>query len=318
MAQPQGAFSSYDSVGNREDLIDKIWDVSPSDTPVVSSIAKTRSKATTHEWQTDALRSAAMNANIEGNDATPSAPNATTRLGNKTQLSLGHVVITGTEEAIDKAGRKSEVAYQMAREMEAMKLDIELMCIGRSEATGQGYVGGDDSTARKAAAIQAYLTSNTSSGATGADATGDGSDSRTTGTDRDLTTTLLNTVLQSAYTNGGKPTNMIVSPTNKGVVDGFTGRSEARYTTTKVNELMTSVDVYHGAFHTLKVVPSRIVYSKDVLLLDPSYLKLAELQKMHSYNLAKTGNSYKKEIAWEGTLEVCNEAAHGMIADTNG
>jgi hypothetical protein len=318
MPQPTGAFSTYDSVGNREDLIDKIWDVSPSDTPLVSSIAKTKSKAITHEWQTDALRAPAMNAVIEGNDASPTAPNSTTRLGNKTQLSTGHVVITGSEEAIDKAGRSSEVAYQMAREMEAMKTDIEHMVMGRSEADGQGYVTGDDSTPRKAAAIQAYLTSNTSAGTSGADATGDGSDSRTTGDDRNLTTTLVNTVLQSAYTNGGKPTMMVVSPTNKGIVDGFTGRSEARYTTSKINEVMTSVDVYHGSFHTLKVVPSRIIYSKDVLILDPTYLKLAELQKMHSYNLAKTGNSTRKEIAWEGTLEVCNEAAHALVADTNG
>ena len=33
MAQPTGSFSSYDAVGNREDLSDMIYDVSPSDTP---------------------------------------------------------------------------------------------------------------------------------------------------------------------------------------------------------------------------------------------------------------------------------------------
>ena len=82
MAQPTGAFSSYDAVGNREDLSDMIYDVSPSDTPFLTAIKKGKASNTNHEWQTDVLASAAANAHIEGDDTTASAPAATVRLTN--------------------------------------------------------------------------------------------------------------------------------------------------------------------------------------------------------------------------------------------
>lgn len=321
MAQPTGAYSSYDAAGNREDLSDIIFDVSPSDTPFLSAIKKNKASGTLHEWQTDALEAAAANANIEGDDATPSAPSATTRLTNQTQILKKHAVITGTQERVDKAGRKSEMAYQVARRMKAIKLDLEFAMIDGGGALGIGNakVAGNDTTAREMASIQTYLTSNVSVGAgVGAEATGDGTDTMTAGTLRDLTTTLLDAQLSSAFTNGGMPNILFVSPTNKGVVSGFSASGATRYVTTDDKKLTMSIDVYVGDFHTLKVVPSRQLANELALGIDPNYLAYSELRGAHSYDLAKTGDSYRKEIVMEGTLEVCNEAAHILIADTNG
>ena len=88
MAQPSNVFSTYDSVGNREDLSDIIYDVSPTETPFLSKIPKNKSTSTKHEWQTRALTAASgSNAVLEGDEATTDASTANTRLYNYAQVS---------------------------------------------------------------------------------------------------------------------------------------------------------------------------------------------------------------------------------------
>jgi len=318
MAQPTGTFSSYDAVGNREDLSDVIHDVSPTDTPFLSAIKKVEATGTNHEWQTDALTAASgTNAHIEGDDATPVAPAATTRLGNYTQILKKHAVIPGTQEAVLKAGRKSEMAYQVARRLPELKRDCESSMIG-TVAIGNAKVAGNDTTAREMGSLFTYMTTNVSLGATGAVSTGDGSDVMTTGTDRDLTEAIVDTVLATTYTSGGNPNMLCVSPTNKTVVGDFDPTGATRNVDTNDGKLVASVDVYVGDFHTLQVVPCRQLIGDNVIALDPEYMAIAELRGVTTSDLAKTGDSTRKEIVWECTLEVCNEAAHALIADTNG
>ena len=57
MAQPADTFSSYDAIGNREDLSDLIHMISPTDTPFLSAIGKGGATSTKHEWQLDTLAS---------------------------------------------------------------------------------------------------------------------------------------------------------------------------------------------------------------------------------------------------------------------
>ena len=66
MAQPTNTFDTYDSIGEREDLSDVIYNISPTDTPFLSSAAKTKSTAVLHEWQTDSLASAVTNRGTQG------------------------------------------------------------------------------------------------------------------------------------------------------------------------------------------------------------------------------------------------------------
>lgn len=317
MAQPVGAHSSYDAVGNREDLSDMIFDVSPTETPFLTAIKKTKATHTNHEWQTDALTAVAVNAHIEGDDASPVAPAATVRLGNYTQILKKHAVVTGTQQdGMNPAGRKKEMAYQLARRMKEIKRDLEASMIG-GDAVGVAKVAGNDSTARKMGSIYTYMTGNLSLGAGGAAAVGNGTGVMTDGTNRDLTEALVTATLQSCYTNGGDPSMLLVSPTNKGKVSTFVGGA-TRYVTTEDKKLVNSIDVYVGDFHTLKVVPCRQLVGANVLAIDPEYLAFSELRPISAYDLAKTGDSYRKEIVWEGTLEVCSPLAHGLIADTNG
>ena len=108
-------YQTFQAVGEREDLIDVIYDISPTDTPFMSTVAKTSASNVYHEWQTDSLAAAATNAAVEGADASDATLSATTRVGNYTQISQKTIKISGTLESVDKAGRKSEKAYQLAK-----------------------------------------------------------------------------------------------------------------------------------------------------------------------------------------------------------
>lgn len=320
-----GVFDTYNTAGIREDLADRIWDVSPTDTPVASSIPKNRASQTNHEWQVDVLAAPEQSAAVEGDDAPDDSSVATTRLGNYTQIITKSAIVSGTNEQVDAAGRDSEMAYQIARRMEEIKTNIEFAVSGRTigaGAAGRGKLAGDDTTARAMGAFQAYLTTNVDVGPTGGAApTGpwpDGTDTGATdGTDRDFDEALLTGVLATAYTNGSKATMLVESAVNKGVSSGFNGGT-TRYNTADDKKLVASIDVYAGDFHTLEIMPSRIIAAADVLVIDPEYAALSELRPMFDKELGDTGDSWKRQVIWEGTLEVRNERAHALVTDTNG
>ncbi len=321
MAQATNTFDSYDTVGNREDLSEFIFDVSPWETPVLSMIGTRPAKNRVHEWQTDSLAAAQMNHNIEGDDDQDAdSLTATTRLNNVCAILKKKIVLSGTQEdGMDHAGVQSEVAYQEAKKMREIKKDLEYMILNGGETNGIGNVRvtGNNSTAREMSSLQCYIATNSDVGALGSAATGDGSDAMTSGTDRDFSETITGTVLTSCFTNGAEPTVMIVSATNKGVVSDFAGGS-TRYIDTNTKELIHSIDVYVGDFHTLKVLPARHTAGEIVYFADPEYLKLAEMRPLQAYDLAKTGDNYKREMIWECTLEVCAPDGHGIAGDTNG
>jgi hypothetical protein len=320
MTQAANTFDKYDVTGNREDLSDIIFDVSPHETVILSAIKKGSASNTLHQWQVDALSSAGVNAAIEGDDGQDgNAITATSKLNNQTQILKKKITVSGTQEkGMDHAGVRSEMAYQEAREIKVIKLDCEFAILDNGNALGNVKVEGSDTEAREMAPLSGYIKTNVSIPAGASVSSGDGTDLLTAGSsDRDLTEELLTSVLALAWENGGDPTMLAVSAINKGVVSGFTGGSE-RHIDTSTKELIHTIDVYVGDFHTLKIVPCRQLVGDNVYAIDPNYLKLADLRPLSSYDLAKTGDNHKREMVWETTLEVCNEKAHAMITDTNG
>lgn len=310
MAQPTNTFSSYDAIGNREDLTNIIYDVSPTDTPVFSALPRAKATATHHEWQTDSLASAsAANAVIEGDDATTDASTATTRLGNRTQILDKVAQVTGTQEAVSKAGRKSEMAYQMEKRMKELKRDIEAALTDNGAA-----VTGNDTTARELGGIPAWLTTNTSFGASGADPTTIGTTARTDGNQRAFTEDLLKAVLQDCFTNGGNPSLAIVGAFNKRKASEFTGNN-TKIDRSEDKKLFAAIDVYVSDYGEVKFVPDRFSRARDCLLLDPEFAAVAYLRPFETKDLAKTGDTTRKQILVELTLEMRNEAAHGGVYD---
>ncbi len=310
MAQPSNTFSTYDSVGNREDLSDIIFDISPTETPGMTMAKKTKATATNHEWQTDALAAAsATNAVIEGDDATTDASAATTRLGNYTQIQDKVARTTGTEDTVKKAGRGNELDYQVMKRSKELKRDMEASLFANN-----AKVAGNDTTARELAGIPAWLATNTSAGTSGSDPTGDGTDARTDGTQRAFTEDLLLDVMQSCWENGGEPDALIVGPFNKRKVSGFTGVA-TKFKDVDDKKIIASADVYVSDFGEINIVPNRFSRPRDAILLQKDMFKAAMLRPMFTEPLAKTGDSERKQILVEWTLQMCNEAAHGIVAD---
>ena len=310
-------FTRYDAVGAREDLSNVIYNISPQDTPIMSSIGKTSAKAVYHEWQTDALASVnTSNALVEGADATAATLSATTRIGNYTQIVGKTVQVSGTLEAVDKAGRKSEKAYQLAKASAEIKRDIETIITANQ---GQA-VGTSNSTARVMGSLLSYIKTNTdkSSGTTaGVDPATLGVSTRTDGTTRSFTETILKNVISKVFTSGGTPSLLVVSPALKQVVSAFTGLAAQRYQvpTNGQATILAGADLYQSDFGVLQIVPNRFMRTRDALVLDPEYAALAYLRPFQTNDIAKVGDADKKQILAELTLEVRNEAAHGGAFD---
>ena len=309
MAQPTNTFDTYDSIGEREDLSDVIYNISPTDTPFLSSAAKTKSTAVLHEWQTDALAAASTsNAVIEGDEATLDAVTATTRLSNSCQIMDKTVVITGTQEVVDKAGRASELAYQIAKKAKELKRDMEAQI-----TTNNAEVTGSATAAREMGSLGAWVATNDVMGTSGTSGSV-GNTARTDGTQRAFTEDLLKSVIKSVWNEGGDPTMIMVGPFNKQKLSGFTGNS-TRFDAGADATLYTSVDVYASDFGQLQVVPNRFSRDRDCYVLDMNYWGIAFLRDFSMHELSKTGDSEKRQLLVEATLESRNEAASGLVAD---
>ena len=310
MAQPTNTFDTYDSVGEREDLSDVIYSISPTDTPFLSSAAKTKATAVLHEWQTDSLAAAVTNnAVIEGDEATLDASTATTRLSNSTQIMDKTVVITGTQESVDKAGRASELAYQIAKTAKELKRDMEATITGNiAEVTG------GSSTARKMGTLGSWVVTNDDLASDGASGAGAGNAAHTDGTQRAFTEAQLKSVIKSVWNAGGDPSMVMVGPFNKQKLSGFTGNS-TRFDAGADATLYTSVDVYASDFGQLQVVPNRFSRDRDALVLDMDYWSVGFLRDFTMHELSKSGDSEKRQLLAELTLISRNEGASGGVFD---
>lgn len=309
-------FNAHDAIGQREDLTDVIYNISPTETPFMSSIGKTKATAVYHEWQTDSLAAATTNnAAVEGADASDATLSPTVRLGNYTQILQKTIKVSGTLDTVNKAGRKSEKAYQLAKASAEIKRDLETILLsnqGRSAGTS-------NSTARKMGSLLSWIKTNSDVGSGGADPTTIGVSTRTDGTQRTFTEALLKTVVAEVYDSGGNPKVLMVGTTGKQKVSSFAGIAEQRFMApaNTPTTIIGAADVYMSDFGSMSVVPNRFMRARDALVLDPEYAALAYLRPFQTNELAKAGDSDKTQILVEVTLEVKNEAAHGIIADLN-
>jgi len=314
MAQPTNLFNTFETVGIREDLVDVIYNISPEDTPILSAIPRTAAKSTKHEWQLDSLATPATNAVIEGDDATIDALSATTRAFNFCQIADKVIALSGTQSAVDAAGRADEMAYQIAKKSKELKKDMEFDLI---EPNVQ--VSGSATAARELGSIPTWLKTNGDAGTSGTLSTGSGTDLPGSGTDRDLTETILKTVIKEVYESGGEMDMLVCPPSVKQVISGFNANT-TRFGPAEAKTEFAAIDVYSSDFGDLRVVPNRVMAvtdAKDVFIIQRDMMATAYLRDFQVQDLAKTGYSEKKQLLVEYTLEVRNEAAHGIILDIN-
>ncbi len=320
MAIQASTFTTHEAIGIREDLSDIIYDISPEETPFMSNCGRADMEQTYTEWQQDSLAAPVANAQIEGDDLSAEtfdtvAP--TVRLGNYAQISRKTLILSATEEIVNKAGRKSELSYQLAKKGAELKRDIESDSIGSNQA---GAASGSDSVARTTAGMLAWLKTNVSFGAGGANPTytsGAPTALRTDGTTRAFTESLLKTVMQLAWTAGGAPKTLMVDGVQKQTVSSFQGIATRTLAATEkvVTSTIGAVDVYVGDFGTYAIVPNRFQRHRDAWLLSFDYLQFAYLRNFMQVPLAKTGDAEKRMLICEWAVKVLHEGACGLVAD---
>jgi len=307
MAKVTNAFDTYSATADREDLSNIIYNISPMQTPFMSSIGKRNINNVVFDWQTESLPTPSAAGQLEGFELSRSTATATTRVSNVAMISKRDATVTGSQDASDPAGKRSEMAHQLAIMSKALKRDMEeALCQKGAKTTGNA------TTARVTGGFESWITSNDSRGTSGA-STGGGA-APTDGTQRALTETLLKDTLQLCFANGGEPSMAICGPHNKQVISGFTGRTQARQMI-DANTVEASVSVYSSDFGELKIVPSNRSRERSLLLVDPEFAKVSYLRDFKTVDIATIGDAETKMIVVEYGLEVSNEAAHGVVAD---
>ena len=286
---------TYDTVGIRQDLQDAIYDISPTTTPFMSTVGRTKAKNTKHEWQTDSLSAVDLaNAQVEGADAVSPTLTSTTMNDNWTQISDKVVQVSSTDDVVDKAGRTTETAYQLAKASSELKRDMESILL-----SDQAGGAGTSSTARTLTGLAQWITTNTVDTESGV-----------------LTEDMLKSAVLQAYNSGGEPSVLLVSPSNKQVVSTFPGIAEQRFMApgNKPSTIIGTADIYMSDFGTMSVVPDRFLSDGISYVLDPAMASVAYLRPFKKTKLAKTGDSEKYMMNVEYTLVVKNEEAHAKIS----
>jgi hypothetical protein len=312
MAAPTNAFLTFSAIGLREDLKDFIANISPTDCPFTAMAGKAKAENTYFEWQTDALAAPNTgNAQIEGDDTSFAAVSPTARVGNRTQISNASVVLSRTEETVKKAGRASELAYQITKKTKELKRDMEAIL-----TQNQASVTGNSTTARKTGSLEAWIVSNKNRGAGGAAGGFSGGTvaAATDGTQRAFTESLLKDVAQQVYSAGGDADTLMVGAAQKQVVSTFTGNNTRTQDTSK-GTLATAIKVYESDFGDLKIVTNRFQRNRTAFVLQSDMWQIAWLDPIRIEDIAKTGDSMKKLLVGEYGLLSRNEAASGVIAD---
>lgn len=312
MATPTNAVSTVEINGKREDLIDVIYNISPYDTPFMSAIGKGTADAITHEWQTDDLRAGAANKRIEGEDATIKAGSFTEMLSNYCQISDETLQVTGTADRVKKAGRKNEMAYQLAKKSKELKLDIEYALVGAPQAKIQRNA----TTPGQMGNIFSYYKTNGSIGATGVLPTGNGVNTGTAGTIRPLTEDMLLDASEKIWRNGGQANSIQCSSSiKKNISKNMKGRATDIQLDSSSNQISVAVDVYETDFGKYTITANRNFAENTLFVFDPKMHSLAYLRPFFQQELAKTGDSEKRQLLVEYTFRVNNEKSGALIRD---
>ena len=313
MAIVTNTFQTFTAIGNREDLSDIIYNISPTETPFISSIGKEKATGVLHEWQNDQLRAAAANAQVEGDEIAFTAVVPTTRVNNRTQISRTSVIVSGTQDTVNSAGRNNELAYQISKSSKELKRDMEVVLTANQSAA----VGGA-AAARTSSGLTSWIQANTSVGTNGANGAVGGVDTpgvlRTDGTQRAFTEAQLKDVVKQCWDSGGDPSMIMLGSFNKQKLSGFTGGSTKMSQATD-KTLVAAIDIYESDFGSMTVVPNRFSRSRDCFVIQPDMWAVAYLRDFQMLDLAKTGDAQKKAMLAEYTLVSKNEAASGAVFD---
>lgn len=324
MAQVSGTTDSYDLVGIAEDVEDMIFNISPTETPLLTMANRKTAKATLHQWQTDALSSAAANRQLEGDEAAFTTAAPTVMLTNYTQISRKTILTSRTADRIRKYGRTTEMGRLIAKSGRELKRDIEFAMV-----QNQASSAGGQATARSSAGLESMIAGNRILPATSQTGTTPGysggawaapTDGTATGAGSTLTETMLTDGIRAAWDDGGDPRIIMLPWYQKRQAAAFAGATKfaGAYNPSQGKSeiaVLGAVSVYVSDAGEHRMVLNRYMRTRTVFGIDPDYVSVAWLDPIQTEELAKTGDATKKMLICEWTLVVENPDSHFKIQD---
>lgn len=310
---------------NREDLLDLITNVDPYDTPWVTQAPKVRAMHVVHEWLRDTLAatSTASGAGgavaVEGDDwAFNTLTTRPTRVTNQTMIFRKDIAVSETQRAVNPAGFKDAYSYEIAKATKELARNIEVWFFHVC-ATG---ATGSSSTVRRAIGFQGFIST---TAATNRTVSSLGSATNNSGV---LLQADINNALQDAYTNGGNPEQVYVSPAIKRQISAFTLSQQNRNIAAIEKKLVNSIDFYITDFGPIQIILDRWIpqaaststataqatdVSGNIFFLERAKNRLAWLRPMQHTLVGKRGDSVAGTILGEVTLEVLSERSNYRI-----
>ena len=285
---------TYDQVGKREDFESVIYDITPTQTPFLSSIGSSTAEATLHQWMQDSLAVVGSNILVEGADAGAASTVTQVVKSANTQIFGKVVQVSGTAESIGLHARTSDLANAIAKAGKELKRDIEHSFVG----LGQAGTAGSGSAGRQLTSAANQISATTTN---------------TAGSNRTLSEALILDVLEKTYNEGAEPNQIQVTPSHSLIVAGFaatSGRTRDFDTGTK---LVNAVDIYVSPFGSVSIVPNRFLQANTALVLDTEFWSRAVLRPMQTIQLSRTGDSDKRQMLTELTLVCKSDIASGKI-----
>jgi hypothetical protein len=313
----------------REDLLEQITNISPSDTPFVSQAPKVGCKHIYHQWLIDTLGTPDLTGAIEGADWSLDSTTAPSRVFNVTMILRKDIGLSESQRSVDTAGFADQYAYEVQKAVKELGIKLEKIVFG-ALTTATGASG----TARVMKGLQAFITTNTSlagaNGGTVGDATHDGV----------VTVGDFNDMLNTIYTAGGNPEQVYVSPKVKRQISAFAvpgaaaGNVYAKNIAAVDKKLIGAIDFYESDFGLIQIVLDRWVPEStntvtatasatatggQMFFLSRAINRLAWLpgRQVHHELVGKRGDSVAGLVVGECTLEVLSEKANGVIKAVN-
>ena len=243
------------------------------------------------------------NAALEGADKPSARFTNRIRCGNYTQIFTAAVEVSGTDVAASQLGLADEMDYQKQERLRELIRDLENTVIngGRPASNPEG----SGSVRRSMKGVIQHLTTNVfHTGDIGFPA------------GADLDEAKINYVLRQIWENSSGNVDLIV-------VGGFQKRkinsfcADSRAYGANDTTFTDMISIYESDFGVCRIITTRWMPQDAVLLLDSSRVNVLPLagRSFCFKPLASSGDYECGELIGEYTLELRNEAAHGLIRD---
>jgi len=322
-------YSSFDAgirsatANNREDLMDAITIVSPTETPLLSGLSKVVCHSVMPEWLIDSLETRGDpdvgNADVqvvpESFDAEFVSMSPRKRLKNYTHIFRKTVDVSDTQRAVDTAGTSDEYEYRIQKALKELAIQIEfaLMHSVMQSQSEVGNIGGTPATGRKMEGILHWIEPDPAGvSANYLDSSEEGTITEAGSPIGRLSEIIYNNHLQAMWDKGTSPRTAYCQKIQKREISGFTTNVTRNINASELRQI-ANIDVYQGDFGTQAILLNRDMPTREVLTIDEDYLQIATLRPILITELARAGNSTRCMIEAELTLKALSPATMGKI-----